>query len=288
VRGLAARASPLRRLAARPPGRPAPPLPPDAARLTPPAPSPPPQGSRPAAAGAAAPRRAGHAALAPPPCARWRQAAGLDAQAPKEPAAAAPAPPAAPVNGNGNGAAKANGNGTGSSAYANGNGNSNGATARADPPPGLSDAPLINSQFASVLSAALSRSGDGALTSGSSYEEPRETPLKPVEEMVLTALHSSRASLRRLVERQSQLEAEIAREQKQAERLEWLLNRVRPVEGVSGADVAGRQATNRRCDWRLPFRPHHLRAARPFPTAAPQVRSDYSYFSALASMTDSD
>jgi hypothetical protein len=53
------------------------------------------------------------------------------------------------------------------------------------------------------------------------------SPLKPVEEMLVTALHTSRATLRRLVERQSMLEAEIANEQKQAARLEWLLNRAR-------------------------------------------------------------
>lgn len=45
--------------------------------------------------------------------------------------------------------------------------------------------------------------------------------------MLVTALHTSRATLRRLVERQSELEAEIAKEQKQASRLEWLLNRAR-------------------------------------------------------------
>ena len=43
----------------------------------------------------------------------------------------------------------------------------------------------------------------------------------------MTAIHASRASLRRLVERQAAIEAEIASEQKQAARLEWLLNRVR-------------------------------------------------------------
>jgi len=45
--------------------------------------------------------------------------------------------------------------------------------------------------------------------------------------MLVTAIHNSRATLRRLVERQSLLEAEIANEQKQAGRLEWLLSRVR-------------------------------------------------------------
>lgn len=53
------------------------------------------------------------------------------------------------------------------------------------------------------------------------------SPLKPVEEMLMTALHTSRATLRTLVERQSLLEAEIAKEQKQAARIEWLLNRCR-------------------------------------------------------------
>jgi hypothetical protein len=45
--------------------------------------------------------------------------------------------------------------------------------------------------------------------------------------MLMTALHTSRATLRTLVERQSLLEAEIAKEQKQAARIEWLLNRCR-------------------------------------------------------------
>ena len=42
----------------------------------------------------------------------------------------------------------------------------------------------------------------------------------------MTALHTSRATLRRLVERQAELAAEVAKEQKQAARIEWLLNRV--------------------------------------------------------------
>lgn len=54
-----------------------------------------------------------------------------------------------------------------------------------------------------------------------------DSPLKHVEEMLMTAIHTSRASLRRLVERQAAIEAEIASEQKQAARLEWLLSRVR-------------------------------------------------------------
>jgi hypothetical protein len=44
--------------------------------------------------------------------------------------------------------------------------------------------------------------------------------------MLMTALHTSRATLRRLVERQAELAAEVAKEQKQAARIEWLLNRV--------------------------------------------------------------
>ncbi len=42
----------------------------------------------------------------------------------------------------------------------------------------------------------------------------------------MTAIHNSRGSLRRLVQRQSEIEAEIEKEQKQAARLEWLLHRV--------------------------------------------------------------
>jgi hypothetical protein len=52
-------------------------------------------------------------------------------------------------------------------------------------------------------------------------------PLVPVEEMLATALHNSRAQVRRLMDRQSELEAELVREQKQAARLQWLLTRVR-------------------------------------------------------------
>lgn len=92
------------------------------------------------------------------------------------------------------------------------------------------DGGLVNPQFASVLAAALQRSGgEKAMLdqAAGSLDEERGTPLKPVEEMLMTAIHNSRASLRRLMERQSLLEAEIANEQKQAKRLEWLLNRVR-------------------------------------------------------------
>jgi hypothetical protein len=71
---------------------------------------------------------------------------------------------------------------------------------------------------------------------------PSPSPLKPVEEMLVTAIHTSRATLRRLVERQAALEAEIASEQKQAARLEWLLNRVgaRAVACAAGGPCSGR------------------------------------------------
>ncbi len=56
----------------------------------------------------------------------------------------------------------------------------------------------------------------------------------------MTAIHTSRSSLRRLVGRQSELEAEIEKEQKQAARLEWLLNRVRG-RGAFRCSPAGRR-----------------------------------------------
>ncbi|KAI8471422.1 MAG: hypothetical protein J3K34DRAFT_520510 [Monoraphidium minutum] len=89
---------------------------------------------------------------------------------------------------------------------------------------------LINNQFAEALQAALSRSGgEKALIDAASrsMDEERGSPLKPVEEMLVTALHTSRHTMQRLIQRQSELEAEIAKEQKQAARLEWLLNRTR-------------------------------------------------------------
>lgn len=61
------------------------------------------------------------------------------------------------------------------------------------------------------------------------------SPLRHVEEMLLTALHASRASARRLQQRQAELEAALAAEQKQAARLEWLLNRVRSDYAYFGA-----------------------------------------------------
>ncbi|GBF93732.1 hypothetical protein Rsub_06064 [Raphidocelis subcapitata] len=100
------------------------------------------------------------------------------------------------------------------------------------------DGGLVNSQFAAVLSQALQRSGgDKAMldNAAASMEEERAAPFKPVEEMMMTALHTSRATLRTLMERQSLLEAEIAKEQKQAARLEWLLNRCRSDYAFFGA-----------------------------------------------------
>jgi hypothetical protein len=132
-------------------------------------PSPHSQVARPAPA-----TRPGRPVLAPPPHARWRQALGVDADTAQAPPAAnsngaaaqkAPAAPA-PSNGNGKGAAPA-------ATHSNGNGNGNGAAQA--PPAGLVDSGLVNSQFAAVLSAALSRSGGGALTSGSSIEDERES-----------------------------------------------------------------------------------------------------------------
>lgn len=108
------------------------------------------------------------------------------------------------------------------------------------------DGGLINPRFAAVLSQALERSGgEKAMldAASASIEEERDVPLKPVEEMLITAIHTSRATLRRLVERQSELEAEIAKEQKQAARLEWLLNRARSDYAYFGAvDKMNRQS----------------------------------------------
>lgn len=52
--------------------------------------------------------------------------------------------------------------------------------------------------------------------------------------MLLTALNVSRGNVRRLLDRQAALEAEIAAEQKQAERIEWVLGRVRHGAGAPG------------------------------------------------------
>jgi hypothetical protein len=67
--------------------------------------------------------------------------------------------------------------------------------------------------------------------------KPKQTrsPLKPVEEMLMTALAQSRGNLRKLTERQAALEAELAAEAKQASRLEWLLSRVRADYAYFGA-----------------------------------------------------
>jgi hypothetical protein len=84
---------------------------------------------------------------------------------------------------------------------------------------------LFNSQFMGVLQQSLARQGADALTKG--VEVPDEARISAVEEVLSTALNQSKQSLRSLQQWRNQIDAQIAAQEKQVDRMEFALSKAR-------------------------------------------------------------
>ena len=84
---------------------------------------------------------------------------------------------------------------------------------------------LFNSQFMGVLQQSLARQGADALTKG--VEIPDEARISAVEEVLSTALSQSKQSLRTLQQWRNQIDAQIAAQEKQVDRMEFALSKAR-------------------------------------------------------------
>jgi hypothetical protein len=76
-----------------------------------------------------------------------------------------------------------------------------------------------------VLQQSLARQGADALTKG--VEVPDEARISAVEEVLSTALNQSKQSLRSLQQWRNQIDAQIAAQEKQVDRMEFALSKAR-------------------------------------------------------------
>lgn len=76
-----------------------------------------------------------------------------------------------------------------------------------------------------VLQQSLARQGADALTKG--VEIPDEARISAVEEVLSTALSQSKQSLRTLQQWRNQIDAQIAAQEKQVDRMEFALSKAR-------------------------------------------------------------
>ena len=85
--------------------------------------------------------------------------------------------------------------------------------------------PLLNSQFMGVLNQSLARQGADALTRGP-VASP-EARLTAVEEVLMNALGQSKQTLAQLQQWRNQVDAQIAAQEKQVDRMEFALSKAR-------------------------------------------------------------
>ena len=84
---------------------------------------------------------------------------------------------------------------------------------------------VLSSQFVGVLQQSLARQGADALTKGPEISE--EARISAVEEVLATALNQSKFTLRSLQQWRNQIDAQIAQQEKQVDRMEFALNKAR-------------------------------------------------------------
>lgn len=84
----------------------------------------------------------------------------------------------------------------------------------------------FNEQFLGVLQQSLARQGADALTQGVQRDE-EESRKCATEEVLEAALNQSKLSLRMMVQWKTQIEAQIAAQEKQVSRMEFALNKSR-------------------------------------------------------------
>lgn len=84
---------------------------------------------------------------------------------------------------------------------------------------------VLSSQFLGVLQQSLARAGPDALTRG--VEASDEARTSAVEEVLSTALHQSKHTLRMLQQWRLQIDSQIAAQEKQVSRMEFALNKAR-------------------------------------------------------------
>lgn len=84
---------------------------------------------------------------------------------------------------------------------------------------------LFSTQFMGVLQQSLARQGAEALTKG--IEVSEESKISAVEEVLATALNQSKHTLRMLQQWRNQIDAQIAAQEKQVDRMEFALSKAR-------------------------------------------------------------
>ncbi|KAL4419787.1 hypothetical protein ABPG75_006885 [Micractinium tetrahymenae] len=94
---------------------------------------------------------------------------------------------------------------------------------REDVEEAISSNPLFTPQFMSVLQDSLARQGSSALTSA----PPTEPRASASEEVLTAALAQSKQQLQQLLVWRDQLERQIASQQKQVDRIDFALNKVK-------------------------------------------------------------
>jgi hypothetical protein len=96
------------------------------------------------------------------------------------------------------------------------------ASADEEPGPG---GPLLNQQFMGVLQQSLARQGADALTRAPAV--PAEDRVTAVEEVLQSAVNQSRQTLQMLERWRLQIDAQVAAQEKQVERMEFALYKAR-------------------------------------------------------------